>query len=175
MKAINEVFLISDHHFGHSNIIKYENRPFSDVDEMTEYMIQKWNETVMKSDKVFVLGDFSFYGKEKTSDILFRLNGIKYLIKGNHDKRKSNRWWLEVGFDRVYDYPILYKHFFILSHEPQYTNSNMPYINIHGHIHSKKITGARNINVSVEEWNYTPVAFSKIIELMENGDKDPNK
>lgn len=171
----NEVFLISDHHFGHSNIIKYENRPFSDVDEMTEHMITKWNETVRKGDKVFVLGDFSFYGKEKTSEILFRLNGIKYLVKGNHDRRRSNRWWLEAGFDKVYDEAILYHNFFILSHEPQYTNNSMPYVNIHGHIHSKKITGARNINVSVEVRDYTPVSFDKIIELVGTGDKDDNE
>ena len=52
-----KVFLISDTHFSHSNVIRYENRPFRDADEMDKHMIEKWNEVVSENDLVFHLGD----------------------------------------------------------------------------------------------------------------------
>ena len=49
-------------------------------------MIKKWNDKVRKNDEVVILGDFSFGKPEETMEILKRLNGTKYLIKGNHEK-----------------------------------------------------------------------------------------
>lgn len=79
-------YYISDTHFGHKNVIRFDNRPFSSVDEMDEEIIKRWNDTVKTDDVVYVLGDFSFYKEEKTLEILDRLNGKIVLIKGNHDK-----------------------------------------------------------------------------------------
>ncbi|SFL74640.1 Calcineurin-like phosphoesterase superfamily protein [Paenibacillus sp. 1_12] len=159
---MTNVFVISDHHFGHTNIIDFESRPFSDANEMTETMIEKWNAVVAKDDKVFHLGDFSFLNKEKTASIVSRLNGYKYLILGNHDRGRSRRWWLDVGFDEVSEQAIVYNGFYFLSHEPMYMNKHMPYVNIHGHIHGQKYEGKQYINVSVEQWDYTPVSFEYI-------------
>ncbi|MDF2650900.1 MAG: metallophosphatase [Paenibacillus sp.] len=112
------VFFISDHHFGHKQIIHFESRPFIDVEEMTTVLIERWNSVVGKEDQVFHLGDFSFLNKDKTADIVGRLNGTKFLILGNHDRGRTKKWWHEVGFDDVSEYPIIFKNFFILSHEP---------------------------------------------------------
>jgi calcineurin-like phosphoesterase family protein len=155
-------YFISDHHFGHKSIIDFEDRPFADVDEMTATMIAKWNAVVSKEDKVFHLGDFSFLNKERTKAIVSGLNGYKILILGNHDRGRSRDWWLDVGFDEVSEYPIIYMNFFFLSHEPMYMNKQMPYVNVHGHIHSQKYEGLHYYNVSVEHLDYTPVSFEKI-------------
>lgn len=157
-----DVFMISDHHFGHRSIIDYESRPFADVEEMTETMAAKWNAVVGRDDKVFHLGDFSFYNKEKTRTIVERLNGRKTLIMGNHDRGRSRSWWLDAGFDEVSEHPIVYAGFFFLSHEPMYMNKHMPYVNIHGHIHGQKYESGQYVNVSVEHWDYTPVRFDDI-------------
>ncbi|WP_438447580.1 metallophosphoesterase [Gorillibacterium sp. sgz5001074] len=156
------VFMISDHHFGHRNIIDFESRPFADTEEMNERMIECWNESVGPEDRVYHLGDFSFLNKEKTRAILDRLNGYKILIMGNHDRGRSRRWWLEAGFDEVSEHPIVYGGFFFLSHEPMYMNKHMPYVNIHGHIHGQKYEGLQYVNVSVEQWNYRPVSYEEI-------------
>lgn len=80
------VFFTADHHFGHKNIIKYSNRPFESVQEMDETMIQRWNEKIKPGDEVYHLGDVGLCSPEKLRKILDRLNGQKYLIKGNHEK-----------------------------------------------------------------------------------------
>ncbi|CAM2807852.1 metallophosphoesterase [Paenibacillus sediminis] len=161
-----DVFFISDHHFGHQNIIDYESRPFTNVDEMNERMIEQWNSIVGPKDKVFHLGDFSFLNQEKTKAIISRLHGYKFLIMGNHDRGRSRSWWIEAGFHEVSEYPIIYDHFYILSHEPMYMNKYMPMVNVHGHIHGQKYEGKQYINVSVEHWDYKPVSFEQLKELV---------
>ena len=67
---------ISDLHFGHAILNDaMDNRGFASVDEMNEYMINKWNEKVSDIDEVYVLGDFSVIFAKKTNEILDRLKG----------------------------------------------------------------------------------------------------
>jgi len=62
-----------------------DNRGFASMEEMNEYMIQKWNGKVRKCDEVVIIGDFSWGKAEETNGLLRRLNGKLYLITGNHD------------------------------------------------------------------------------------------
>jgi calcineurin-like phosphoesterase family protein len=161
------VFVSADHHFGHhseegGSIIRYENRPYKTLEEMDWDLIKRWNAVVKNGDMVFHLGDFSFYNKVKTIQIFRNLAGRKVLILGNHDKARSVSWWKDVGFEEVIKYPIIYDKFFIFSHEPVYLNDNMPYVNVHGHLHSKKMDSKQYINVSVENTDYAPVLFNDI-------------
>jgi len=156
-------FFISDPHFGNTNIIDYEKRPFKNADEMDAEMIRRWNKVVKsKHDRVVCLGDFSLTNAAKTKEIFDSLCGRKWIVLGNHDRDKSVTWWRRLGFERVYDFPIIYKEFFILSHEPIYLNLGMPYANVHGHINGKSIEGAHYLNVSVERINYTPITFEEV-------------
>ena len=162
---MGKVYLISDMHFNHTNILKYENRPFKDVMDMNKTIIKKWNSIVDKDDKVFILGDFGFGDKEILTQIFQKLGGNKVLIMGNHDKRKSIKWWLDIGFKEVYKYPIIYDNHFILSHEPL---MNVPesFFNIHGHLHSKTMNEPNKYyNVSVERINFKPINYKIIRNL----------
>ena len=78
------LFFISDLHFSHANIINLANRPFKDVLEMNKTLIENWNNTVSKSDTVFILGDFCFGQASVWEKLLRQLNGNKVLILGNH-------------------------------------------------------------------------------------------
>jgi len=150
-----KVFFIADTHFNHKKIIEYENRPFQDIEEMNNKMIENWNSVVGRMDKVFMLGDFGFYD---TSRLLDKLKGFKILVMGNHDRRKSVKHWFESGFTEVSKYPILYNNW-LLSHEPVGTTI---YKNIYGHLHSKGWNNEYRFCVSAEKINYTPINIEEI-------------
>ena len=50
------LFFISDLHFSHTNIIKYESRPFANSVEMNDTLIKNWNMKVQPTDTVYILG-----------------------------------------------------------------------------------------------------------------------
>ena len=163
-------FFIGDTHFFHKNIIGYENRPFSSVEEMNNKLIQNWNYTVKKTDRIFHLGDFSFGNKQMQIEIGQKLNGYKVLILGNHD-RYNIRHYIDCGFNEVIKYPIVLDGFWILSHKPMYINKNMPYANIFAHVHGNpEYTdySDQTICVSVERkhMNYAPISFDRIKTIM---------
>lgn len=78
-------FYIADTHFGHSNILRFDHRPFDDVYQMEEAMVMLWNAAVRKNDTVYILGDFCFGKADDWLQIVQQLNGTKVLIEGNHD------------------------------------------------------------------------------------------
>ena len=78
------IYYIADTHFGHKNVISMNSRPFKDVEEMNEAIIENWNKRVKGNDKIYILGDL-FYRLPSCVNILKRLKGEKHLILGNHD------------------------------------------------------------------------------------------
>jgi calcineurin-like phosphoesterase family protein len=159
---MNKIFFIADTHFGDERILKYENRPFENVNQMDEEMICRWNATVDTEDTVYILGDFGAVGYE--GDVISRLNGKKILVKGNHDT-KSNEEYRSFGFSEVYDFPIIIEGFWILSHDALYVNENMPYANLFGHVHNSPIFkdySKQHFCVCVERIDYSPILFDKI-------------
>lgn len=158
------VFFIADTHFGDDAIIRYENRPFGSADEMEKKITDNWNSIVLADDEVFLLGDIAAYDKERTRDIINRLNGRKSLIIGNHDVQ-DEQYYYDCGFSFVSRYPILYQNYWLLSHEPLYVCTNMPYANIFGHVHASPLyvtVSPQSYCVSVERINYTPISFDSI-------------
>ena len=160
------IFLISDTHFGHSNILTFKNadgtlvRPgFEDVNDMDETIIHNWNKVVGAKDKVYHLGDVGFKNFTVLSKTLVRLNGEKVLIKGNHDNLKLKQY-VQL-FKDVRAYHVIDK--FVLSHIPVHPESVTRWKgNIHGHLHDRNLEDNRYWNVSVEQINYTPISFEDL-------------
>lgn len=154
---MSNVWLISDTHFGHANIIKYANRPFDSVEEMNEALVENWNSVVKQGDKVYHLGDVTM--NSKSLDIMSRLNGRKVLIKGNHDTQK-------LKFYTPHFYDIRGSHElgnYLLTHIPVHESQRYRFTaNIHGHLHDSLINNPFYVNVSVEQIDYTPIAFDEI-------------
>ena len=73
-------YYIADLHFFHANMnTRMDRRGFKNVEEMNEYMIEKWNGKVRKNDDVIIIGDLSWGNAEETNALLKRLNGRLYL------------------------------------------------------------------------------------------------
>lgn len=166
----SKIWLISDCHFNHRNIIKYCNRPFSSVEEMNATLIENWNSIVNNNDRVFMLGDFCLSGKDKIIEIGNQLKGRKTLIMGNHDSGALSTYY-EAGFEMVSKYPI-FLNGFLLSHYPL---PDPRFINIHGHIHNTSIEEVDYlrldanpelkdlyVNVSCDVMKFKPIALDEI-------------
>ena len=156
---------------GHANIIEYCNRPFSNINEMNEEMIKRWNSVVKKGDKVWHLGDFGFGSKKQIANVVSKLNGRIFLILGNHDNH-TPQWYRDAGVKEVYDHPIIIKDFIILSHAPQpfICDSRTPYVNFFGHVHDSKMFetyGPRHFCACVERHDYKPVNIEEVIKYFQ--------
>lgn len=161
---MGEVFLISDTHFGHKNILKFEHngkplRPFSSLTEMHVEIIDRWNATVSPQDKVYHLGDVAF--SKDGLKIMALLNGKKRLVRGNHDLFKT-RLYLEY-FDEIYG--VRQINGVWLTHVPMALSCvDQPRVkmNVHGHIHGHVIDHPKYFNACVEQINYTPVSIDEL-------------
>lgn len=165
-----KTFVIADTHFGHLNIIKYCDRPFVTTEEMDRQLIEKWNSVVGKDDIVYHLGDFALGNMNKVAEYRKQLKGKIFLIQGNHDGYSMKRYY-EAGFDKVYDKPVIYQDFFILSHQPLFITESMPYANIYGHVHNNPQFVDYTSNtfcVSCERIEYKPILFDEIIDKMKS-------
>ncbi len=163
---MSKIWFTADPHFGDDRIRRYENRPFGSAEEMDEALIARWNSVVAADDRVYVLGDFGATGREAA--VLSKLNGEKYLVKGNHDTL-TNTQYREAGFCEVYDLPVILEGFWILSHDALYVNTNMPYANLFGHVHNSPVIrdySPQHVCVSVERTGHTPISFEDIKALV---------
>ena len=96
------IYITSDTHFSHKNIIEYCDRPYTNPEEMNKDLISKWNSVVKEDDIVLHLGDVGFGLVEELSPIIQGLNGHKILIRGNHDFKRGVTSWMNIGFEKVY-------------------------------------------------------------------------
>lgn len=156
-------YYIADIHFGHKNIIEYENRPFGTVEEMDEEYIRRWNDKVLPGDTVYILGDLSFYKGNETNEILSRLNGNKFLIKGNHDSVylcDKNFTQSKLVWSRDYYISRDGEDTIVLFHYPIQTwyNKHHGALHFYGHVHSNSgdahpmeydIPGSYNVGIDV--------------------------
>lgn len=178
------VWFTSDCHFCHANVIKYDGRPFNDVEEMNEQLILNWNSVVGEKDVVFYLGDLSFdRGGGNTQRIVNELNGKIHYILGNHDDerdiRKLNR------FETISDYVnlsivdldnprkkqgIMMMHYPILSWDKAHHGDFM----LHGHCHGSLMKNPdydwfyknKVLDVGCNMHGYRPLHYSEIKEIM---------
>lgn len=160
------IYIWTDIHFGHTNIIKYCNRPYPNAKLMNECLIGNYFNIIKPNDIVIWGGDIGFMQEREINNILNRLPGYKIQIIGNHDMHRDGTLY-ELNFDErhlcmvvdVVDAEIEYQ--LLITHYPM---DNVPpgTVNIHGHVH-QHLMGAHNINCCVEHTNYAPMHFNKVL------------
>ncbi|MDR0442979.1 MAG: metallophosphoesterase [Treponema sp.] len=177
------IFFTADTHFNDSYCIELFKRPFSGVEQMDETIIRNWNSCVNDNDEVYILGDFAFTGNSLEPEILLKkLNGRKYLIRGNHDHFLDDKNFNIKNFEWVKDYYVLEYETkkFVLFHYPIFMWDGYfdgTAIHLYGHVHNmlgnKKeqerlnILGKKAMNVGVDMNNFFPVSIEKIIQETE--------
>ncbi len=184
---MRKVLFTSDLHFGHENVLRFDNRPFSSVEEMDEELIRRWNNKVNPGDLVYVLGDMIWKTRNDDAPNLIKsLNGQIILIKGNHDRFLHNNK-VKAALAGIKDYDdicvtlengetrrCILSHYFI----PMYNGHRYGAIHLHGHSHfteeaDMELMIARQLNelgnrtqiynVGCMYWNYEPVTLDEIL------------
>ena len=178
----SKLFLTSDSHFNHGNILKFCQRPFDSVKEMNEVLIENWNSKVPEDGIVFHLGDFAWGGINVWRPIVERLNGKIILIKGNHDIKQLKS---QAQFDELFEYSTFQMHLEVegrkvwLNHYPflcyagTYRTIETAEFQCFGHVHSRngdasadsdrlKMLFPTQYDVGVDNNNFTPVSWYEV-------------
>ena len=156
------IYYIADLHLDHSNVNdKLDKRGFQDVHEMNEYIIKQWNAKVKENDEVIILGDFCWSNGERANEFLKKLNGVKTLVCGNHDKnflkdKNFNRSLFRSIKDRLEisdnGRRVVCSHYPEIFYNGQYRGAYMLY----GHIHDTQDTQLLKQLIKVaQEYTYT--------------------
>ena len=185
-------YFTSDLHLGHANVLRFDNRPFSSVEENDEELIKRWNAKVKQGDTVYCLGDLIWktYGSQSAEDILKSLNGQKILIRGNHDHWINRRTRKQLAAIKDYDdikvtledgtvKRCILSHYPIHFYNGQYHGAIMLY----GHVHTTKDNKlvadyakflneqgcpVQMFNVFCGLYNYEPVTLDEILKGAQN-------
>ena len=162
------IYFTADTHFNHINIIKFCDRPYELIDEMNEALIENWNSVVGKADEIYHLGDFGWGDNVDNLDILRRLNGTKYLVKGNHDWKLLKDKAIRSEFEWIKDYNELEldDNFFVMCHYPFRTWNRDHYgaINLFGHSHGNTDPIGNQLDVGVDLHEYRPISINEVVE-----------
>jgi calcineurin-like phosphoesterase family protein len=165
------IWFTSDTHFGHPGILFM--RPWSDIRAMDEALVDGWNSVVGDRDHVFHLGDFSFHRPERTLEILASLKGIKYLIRGNHDRNNLNAAVLSMfdgGVEHYHEITVG-SQLITLCHFPFRSWNGMHHdsYNLHGHSHGSMQPIGKQLDVGVDVNKlYRPLSYDEVVEDMKN-------
>lgn len=188
-------YYISDLHFGHKNVIRFDKRPFNSVEEMENTLIDNWNKKVTNGDIVYILGDFCFGRTSEWLRILSKLNGEKHLIIGNHDEGRLNTEIVNM-FKTVQFYKevtdcgrrVILSHYPILFYKHAYSaNTYMLYGHVHNNTEEVKFVDKYiqdlkdncslnyaklyNVGCMMEYMNYTPRTLDEIILHNQSNDE----
>lgn len=162
--------------FGHTNIIKYCNRPFDSTEQMDKEIIKRFNEKVTNDDVTYHLGDFTLKGFKDAKNYILRLNGRHVFIVGSHD------YWIEEYFKTAKDNAIEEKAiinplrtilelgkeglYFVLCHYPMlsWPRSFHGSLNLFGHEHGKMKGGRNQADVGVDTNNFYPYSLKEIAQ-----------
>jgi len=183
---MTETFFTSDEHYWHRNICAYADRPFADLREMHEALIERHNAVVKPEDTVYHLGDFAFGAFVEGELILSRLNGIHYIYLGNHDR--SGAQMVKMGFKQAaregsFNFTIEGERVTAwMCHYP-YWNPNAKDLRypgrrpvdaglwlLHGHVHQAWKINGRQINVGVDVNDYRPIHVDEIASIIARGE-----
>lgn len=175
---MSKVFFTSDEHYGHRNIIKFCNRPFTDLDDMREGLIARHNERVAPGDTVYHLGDMFWRTtkQQDASNILARLNGNHVYVRGNHEELFDQaEFYLRFRFDSVHERLYITpdggpKAGVVLDHFAGrvWHKSDKGSWQLYGHSHGElpEDHNLLSFDVGVDANNWYPVSLTQVAERM---------
>lgn len=175
-----KIFITSDTFFGRSNIIEIANRPFANVDEMNQALIDNWNKVVGEDDIVYHLGNFA-WTPTIADEVLKVLNGNIKFILGEYDDAIKEIYEYYDGID-IIPHEIFkdYTNKIVLSHWPleSWHGKNEGIYHFHGNTLNElktDLTKMKRINICCDNWNFTPQEVKVLFDIFSEFDKDSSE
>ena|ERR1035437_9337775 len=193
-------WITSDLHISHERISELAGRPFSNIEDMNAAIVENWNETVSPKDTVFILGDLCLGKLDLSLPIAGKLQGIKLLIPGNHDRlhpmyshKKGYDQWAARYRDEADIFAVSNPQVRIdIGHHRKVLVSHFPYSGdsrkedrfvdyrpvdtgeflVHGHVHEKWLQKGRQINVGIDAHSGAIASIERIAALIDAGSQD---
>ena len=170
------IFFTSDQHFHHEAIIRLANRPYQNIQDMDDALVEAWNKVVGPRDVVFHLGDFLFGNAQVAAQQWNKLNGREvWVIPGNHDSWITNGApviGVTASDGSVYrDKPLRVLKVdgkrIVLCHYPlrEWEGRYRGYIHLYGHTHNSIPTLPGSLEVSVDCFP-SPVSLDSLDTLI---------
>lgn len=167
------IYFTADLHFGHKNIIEFMNRPFRDVVEMREGLLNGINRRVKQTDELWILGDFALHGQTNEVKELIRRIVCKHtrFVMGNHDKHQHAKLFEQ--WHEAYELKWNHQRFY-LSHYP--LRAWRADYQLHGHEHGGMAPMTCQLDVGVDGpgngWRGEPWSIEEVVEFVQKRDKD---
>jgi calcineurin-like phosphoesterase family protein len=169
-------FFSADWHLFHNAIIEHTERPWKSPNQMNQQLVYEHNQIVSPADDFWLIGDVCLMSPEYVGRIrkeVEKFNGRKHLVLGNHDDWKAQNY-LNAGFTTVHTAMWFERegfHFYMMHDPSEYAviEKDPKAILLCGHIHrlfKHLLPAKRVINVGVDVWNYRPVPFNSIMNLL---------
>lgn len=167
----------SDLHINHKNILEYDSRPFSSIEEHDQAIIDNLNIHVKRNDELYILWDIVW---KFNNNVLNLLKTIKctniFFIIGNHDfprftkKFVNQLWWHDLWLmHQDKDDKLILCHYPMEEWYHGRHKDPDTYIHIHWHSH----WNSRIINNRIDVWlTYKditrPMRLVDIKEIIQN-------
>lgn len=155
-------FFTADEHYGHKNVVRYCDRPFSSVEEMDKTLISNHNKVVTQDDMVIHAGDFSLENFYTTQWYIKQLNGKHIFLRGSHDKWLPPKGHHEIWEKTIESQPLVVCHYAMRTWARSHYNS----WHCFGHSHGRLQPEGKSWDIGVDNNGFYPVSFEQLKKIM---------
>lgn len=177
-------YVTSDLHFNHKNIISFcpwSRGQFTSIEEMNAKIVENINSVVADEDELYILGDIGFGDLNVAIECLKEMNGKKFIISGNHDKKllAMDSFWLQKPLMNIVEVTpyleIQHKiagksHMVCMFHFPieEWSSCHYGSYHLHGHRHSSpdQVITRRKMDVGLDTNNMMPYLLDDVLERL---------
>lgn len=171
---VKKYWFTADWHLNHKNVLKLSSRPFGDIEQHDEYILNKCNELVDKDDVLIFCGDLAWNQSYNNYKSIFEKINCKniYFILGNHDSKSALIRCQKEGLitsiieNKIFN--IDSDHIFV-SHFPyrEFIGFHNGYYHIYGHCHGNIPDYCKSTDCGVDCWEYGCVEWSELKQYID--------
>jgi calcineurin-like phosphoesterase family protein len=164
------IWFTADFHLNHSNILRYCDRPFPNVEEMNQGILDQINRWVKTNDILYFLGDFCMGSKARAVEFRRQIHcKTIFALPGNHDKQARKltqefRWLDNLSEISISRQRIVLCHYAMRV----WNHSSHGAWHLYGHSHGRlpDVPSSCSMDVGVDTHDFCPWHFEEIKSRM---------